>query len=150
MTRMNRKLEYALMALKHMSLKVPGQLTSAKEVVSTTGVPFDATARVMQQMAQQGLLRAEHGAHGGYSIVKDLSKVSFFDLHEMILGPLDIVKCIQATTECDLSNTCNIQSPLTNLSRRLSDFYRGVTLAELLRIKETTRVSNMSAEAGPQ
>lgn len=139
MTRMNRKLEYALMALKHMSLKVPGQLTSAKEVVAATGVPFDATARVLQQMAQQGLLRAEHGAHGGYSIIKDLNKISLLDLHDIVLGPLDLVKCMQSTTDCELISKCNIQSPLAALSRRLMDFYRSVTLAELLRIKEPAR-----------
>ena len=122
-----------------MSLKVPGQLTSAKEVVSNTGVPFDATARVLQQMAQQGLLRAEHGAHGGYSIIKDLSKVSLLELHDMILGPLDLVKCMQESADCELTSTCNIQSPIAALSRRLSDFYRSITLAELLRIKESPR-----------
>ncbi|MGE0762861.1 MAG: Rrf2 family transcriptional regulator [Bdellovibrionales bacterium] len=143
---MNRKLEYALMALKHMSLKVPGQLTTAKEVVSVTGVPFDATARVLQQMAQQGLLRAEHGAHGGYSIVKDLSKISLFELQEMILGPLELVKCLQGEPECELVDRCNIQSPLAALNRRLSEFYRSVTLAELLKIKEGKRVSEAVVE----
>lgn len=53
MNKLNRKVEYALMALKFMSSKVPGELTSTKEVVESTGCPFDATARVMQQMAQK-------------------------------------------------------------------------------------------------
>ena len=147
MTRMNRKLEYALMALKYMSLKVPGQLTSAKEVVSITGVPFDATARVLQQMAQQGLLRAEHGAHGGYSIVKDLSKVSLFELYEIILGPIDVVKCLQGDPECELLGSCNIQSPLANFNRRLNEFYRGIILADLLKIKEAKRAPEVTIEA---
>lgn len=135
MTRMNRKLEYALMALKHMSTKMQGQLTSAKEVVAVTGVPFDATARVLQLMAQKGLLRAEQGAHGGYSIVKDLNRVSLFDLHEMILGPFELVKCAQEQPECELAGQCNIQSPLIHLNRKLHDFYRSLSLQDLLKIK---------------
>jgi Rrf2 family transcriptional regulator, nitric oxide-sensitive transcriptional repressor len=56
MNRLNRKVEYALMALKVMAQKRAGELTSAKEVVEKTGCPFDATARVLQQMAQKGIL----------------------------------------------------------------------------------------------
>ena len=135
MNRLNRRLEYALMALKHMSGKVPGQLTSAKEVVEATGGPFDATARVMQQMAQHGLLRSEHGAHGGYVIIKDLGKVSLYDLFEMILGPVEMVKCLHEGFECELKETCNIQSPLTGLNRKFMEFYKGLVLGELLGVK---------------
>ncbi len=135
MNRMNRKLEYALMALKHMSQKVPGQLTSAKEVVEATGGPFDATARVMQQMAQKGLLRSEHGAHGGYVIVRDLKKVSFFELYEIVLGPLELVKCIQTPSECEMVTSCNIQSPVAILNRKLSEFYRDQSVGDLLKIQ---------------
>lgn len=136
MNRMNRKLEYALMALKHMSSKVPGQLTSAKEVVEATGVPFDATARVMQTMASRGLLRSEQGAHGGYVIMRDLGKVTLFELYEMILGRLETARCMSDAAGCELHETCNIQSPMNVLHRRMTDFYRGVSLAELLRLKD--------------
>ena len=68
------------MALKIMAEKRADELTSAKDVVDSTGSPFDATARVLQLMAQHGILRSEHGAHGGYSLVRDLTNVS---LHEL-------------------------------------------------------------------
>lgn len=137
MNRMNRKLEYALMALKHMAGKMPGQLTSAKEVVEATGGPFDATARVMQLMAQKGLLRSEHGAHGGYVIVRDLNKVSLYDLMEIVLGPVEIVKCLHGSGRCEIEETCNVQSPINILNRKLTDFYRSLSLTEILRLRET-------------
>lgn len=140
MNKMNRKLEYALMALKHMSGKMPGELTSAKEVIAITGGPFDATARVMQLMAQQGLLRSEQGAHGGYSIVKDLSKVSFYELIEMILGPMGITKCLHGNGQCELVDNCNIVSPITVLNKKLVEFYRSLTLKELLRVRELSNI----------
>lgn len=138
MTRLNRKVEYALMALKHMSSKFPGQLTTAKEICEVTGGPFDATARVMQVMAHKGLLKSEQGAHGGYLLVKDLSKVSFYELMEMILGPMEIVKCIHASEECELHSSCNIQSPLSQLNSRLMEFYSQLPLNDLLQVKDKT------------
>jgi Rrf2 family protein len=134
MNKINRKLEYALMALKHMSQKIPGELTSAKEVSDSFHTPFDATARVMQQMAQKenGLLRAEYGANGGYQINKDLARVSILDLIEMIEGPTALVKCVNAENSCDIKGTCNISSPLQTLNDRLNDFYQNLSLKELL------------------
>ena len=66
MNKINRKLEYALIGLKHMRAKAPGELTSVKELATAYGVPFDAASRVMQILAQNGVLISEQGAHGGY------------------------------------------------------------------------------------
>ena len=137
------------MALKVMSLKGQGQLTTAKEVVEQTGGPFDATARVMQIMAHHGLLKSEQGAHGGYLVAKDLSKVSFHEFSEMILGPIGLVRCLLDHDEgaCELHKTCNVRTPFFELNRRLVDFYRGVTLHELLRTKESASRVEGSHEA---
>ncbi|GIL18190.1 MAG: hypothetical protein BroJett040_19410 [Oligoflexia bacterium] len=132
MNKMNRKLEYSLMALKHMSQKTPGELTSAKEVSESYHAPFDATARVMQMMAQKGLLRAEHGAFGGYQITKDLSKVTMHDLLNIIQGPTKIAKCMTKNEPCDLQAQCNIISPLNNLNQKLNEFYKSLSVREVL------------------
>ena len=132
MKRLNRKLEYSLMALKHMLGKLPGELTSANEIVEKVGSPFDATARVLQIMAQKGLLKSEQGVHGGYVIVRDLSKVSFFELSEMILGPVRVTKCMDQE-DCDLHAKCNIHNPMQILDRRINEFYQGLNIGEILR-----------------
>src|SRR5690606_37884444 len=109
--------------------KFSGQLTTVKEVCQATRIPFDATSRVMQLMAQKGILKSEHGAHGGYMIARDLSKVSFYDVAETILGPVEVVRCASGHGDCEFANKCNVQSPLQNLNARLVGFYRTVTVA---------------------
>ena len=132
MNKFNRKLEYALMALKYMGQKIPGELTSAKEVSDSFNTPFDATARVMQVMAQKGLLRVEHGAFGGYQITRDLSKVSMRNLLEIIEGRTAMVKCLEKESPCEMHGTCNILSPVQVLQHRLNEFYSNITLKDLL------------------
>ncbi len=136
MTRLNRKVEYALMALKIMAQKRPGEVTSAKEVVDVTGSPFDATARVLQQMAQNEILRSEQGAHGGYVLIRDLARVSVLELMELILGPMAIAKCMDDEADCDLRSSCNIVAPVSLLNRRLEEFYQSLTVSEILRLKD--------------
>ena len=138
MNKINRKVEYALMALKYMSQKIPGELTSAKEVSDAFHTPFDATARVMQQMASKGgILRAEYGASGGYQITKDLAKISMHDLVEIIEGTTALVKCLHKEAPCEIQGTCNIVSPVTTLNQKLIEFYKGLSLKELLVAKSS-------------
>lgn len=124
------------MALKVMAQKRQGELTSAKEVVELTGCPFDATARVLQQLGQHGILRSEQGAHGGYLLLRDLTKFSLFDLMEVVLGPVAVAKCMQGGGVCDLKHTCNIISPVSAFNRKLTEFYQGLSVGELLRVRE--------------
>jgi Rrf2 family protein len=137
MNKINRKLEYALIGLKHMRAKAPGELTSVKELATAYGCPFDATSRVMQVLAQHGVLISEQGAHGGYMIGRDLARLSFAELSEILLGKVAIARCFADSSDdgdhaCEMRASCNIVSPVQMLNRKLTEFYRGLSVAELL------------------
>ena len=133
MFKINRKLEYALISLRHMSAKAPGQLTSAKEICDIYHAPFDPTSRVLQIMAQQGIVRAEQGAHGGYQILKDLSKVTLQDLTDIIEGPVEIVNCFHGNySHCDMTSSCNVISPMLNLNEKIAVLFRAINVRELI------------------
>ena len=142
MFKINRKIEYALIALKHMSAGAPGTLTSAKEVCDIYHTPFDPTSRVLQLMTQHGILHAEHGAYGGYSISKDLSKVSFSDLIEIITGPVQIANCFHENhSHCELTPSCNVISPMLNLNERMFRLFKDITLKDLIGAKHSAERS---------
>ncbi len=111
---------------------MPGELTTAKEVSESYHAPFDATARTMQLMAQQGWLKSEQGALGGYQITKDLSKMSLLDLLTMIQGPTQIAKCMTKGEACEIHGSCNIITPIHLLNSRLNEFYKNLTIRDVL------------------
>lgn len=147
MIKVQRKIEYALMALKVMSLKRPGELTSAKEVADSVHAPFDVMARVLQVLAQKGILRAEQGAQGGYQITRDLTKVTVHDLVTLLQGPVEIAKCLQKDEACEIQGSCNIISPIQNLNHKLNEFYRGLTVQDVLFPSLAATVSASTARA---
>lgn len=154
MNKINRKLEYALIGLKHMRAKQPGELTTVKEIAAVYGCPFEATSKVMQVLAGRGLVRSEQGAHGGYQLVKDLNRVSLYEVMEMVVGRVEIAKCMhQAEGGCDLRGSCNVVSPIENLNRKLIEFYRGLMVGDLLDGRSGARPSSpelrgLAASAG--
>ncbi len=138
MTKLNRKIEYSLMALKFIQRRQSQEKVTAKEVAEGVHAPFDVIARVMQMMAQKGLLNSEHGASGGYRLSQDLKEVSLYQLVEMIEGPTALVKCISEAGACDIQKSCSIASPIKSLNDKLNHFFREVSLGELL--EETNHV----------
>lgn len=131
--RLHKKVEYGLIALRHMAAKRPGELTSAKEICESFQLPFDGTARVLQILANQGILKSEQGVQGGYQIIRDLRKHTLLEFMEIVLGPQAVVRCLQHGGEtCELRGSCNIRGPVEVLNDRMLEFLRGIPLSEIV------------------
>ena len=136
MFKVNRKIEYALMSLKHMSMKDKEELTSAKEICSAYETPFDPTSRVLQLMTQKNILQAEQGAHGGYKIIEDLTRMSLKELSEMLIGPIEITTCVQGDySQCAISEKCRIIEPMSTLNEQVINFFNGIMVGDLIKSK---------------
>lgn len=131
MTKLNRKVEYSLMALKYLHAQGDNKVT-AKEVAEALHASFDVMARVMQIMAQRGLLVSEQGASGGYRLAQSLNQISLHQLVEMIEGPTALVKCISDSGGCDIQSNCNILSPVKSLNAKLTSFFKQISVLELV------------------
>lgn len=130
MIKINRKVEYALMALKLMKEKGAGELTTAREVCDQFKTPFDTTAKVMQIMNASGILHSHKGVKGGYSLSRDLSDVTYMELVELIEGKSFMMDCHEGP--CDLFHKCNISQPIKRLNDYLINIFSILTLNELL------------------
>jgi Rrf2 family protein len=130
MIKINRKVEYALMVLKLMKEKGPSELTTAREVCDRFELPFDTTAKVMQQMNGADFLHSHKGVKGGYTLARELSSISYIELAELIEGKSFMMDCHEGP--CDLIHTCNISQPIKRLNDYLINIFSSLTLHELL------------------
>jgi Rrf2 family protein len=152
MFKINRKIEYALIALKHMNAKNPVHLTSAKEVCDIYHTPFDPTSRVLQVMTQHGILHAEQGAKGGYRIIRNLSQFSIRELSDMIIGPIEIANCFHGENfcECTISPTCRIIAPMLNLNENIKKLFDTIMVGDLIDSKHQAEKSIRAKEMQPE
>jgi Rrf2 family protein len=130
MIKINRKVEYALMVLKLMQDKDTSDLTTAREVCDQYELPFDTTAKVMQQMNGAGILHSHKGVKGGYTLARDLSSISYIELAELIEGKSFMMDCHEGP--CDLFHSCNISQPIKRLNDYILNIFRSLSLQELL------------------
>ena len=138
MNTMNKKLEYALMALKYFDDQrlesLQDVIVSAKQIAEMTHAPYEVVARVLQILSSRGILKAEYGTQGGYRLEKNLSQITMHDLIVMIEGLTELAKCLSVDKECDLSAKCTIISPVQNLNQKVQNFYKSISIAEVLNV----------------
>lgn len=137
MLKVNRKVEYGLVALKHMQGKPRGNLTSVREICDAYKTPFDPLAHVLRILNAKGVLKSEQGAHGGYRLMESLDNISLAQFINMIEGQLAWTDCAKHDDECKcgLVDTCNILTPMHSFNQRLISFLGSISLAELLQVE---------------
>ena len=56
MLKITRKVEYALIALRHLQQKERGQLSSAKSMALEYGIPQELLAKILQKLSKEEIL----------------------------------------------------------------------------------------------
>jgi len=131
--KVNRKVEYGLVALKHMLTKPKGQLTSVREICDHYGTPFDPVAHVLRILNAGGLVQSEQGAHGGYRLMDEMRNINLAQFIEIVEGHLAFADCLRdEECRCNLMERCNIAGPMQVLNSKLLEFFKSVSVRDML------------------
>ncbi len=130
MLKITRKVEYALIALRHMQLKQSEELTSTKEIATRYGVPQQLLAKTLQHMARDGILEAVQGSAGGYRVATNLDKISMKDFFEKLEGPLGIMDCY-FDSDCIQIGSCNIRVPIQRINDNMRNLFSQMSVQEV-------------------
>jgi len=134
MFKINKRVEYALIALKHMSLKKDSCLTSVKELCNEYSISFDVMSKVLQKLLSNKIVISKQGTCGGYCIVVDLKELSLLSLFEIVTSKDAQINCFSSRkSDCSLKMTCNIKGPMCELNNKLRDFYNSILVYDLLK-----------------
>jgi Rrf2 family protein len=130
MLKLTRKVEYALIALRHLHAKTDSVVTNTKEIAETYEIPAPLLAKIMQQLARENLIEPIQGPNGGYRIKADLESIKMTDFIEILEGPLGLVDCFH-DTECSQIDQCNIRAPIEKINKTIIDLFSNMTLADI-------------------
>jgi len=131
MLKLSKKADYGLMAMKHLAEHAENGSCSAKDVAEAYSIPQELLAKVLQRLVKAELLHSQHGTNGGYTLARDASKITAFEVIRAIDGPLFITSCITVRGECGQSGRCTIREPLRRINQSIEEVLRRITIAEM-------------------
>ena len=130
MLTINKSIEYALIAMRHINENCEGRLCTSKEISNSYNIPKEILAKTMQKLCKVGYLNTIKGAHGGYFLNKKLKRISLIDFIESLAGPVGVVKCT-SNLECNMLDLCTIKSPITKINNNIRKVLSNVSLHEI-------------------
>jgi Rrf2 family protein len=131
--RLSKKVEYGLIAIRHIAAKPSGDIVTAKEIADRYGVPYELLAKVLQKLTRSGLIVSTQGMRGGYSLAKNPNEVSVSMIINAIEGNSPaIAKCMTDGPEsCEVFVRCTIKSPLSKVQASIENAFDSMTLAQI-------------------
>jgi Rrf2 family protein len=129
MLKITRKVEYALIAVKHLK-ENSGSLIPANEISSSYGIPKEILAKTMQKLAKANIIKSVKGPYGGYKAMDQSSSTTLNDFFEILEGPTGIMDCY-FDSGCDHLTHCNIRTPINKINDSIRNLFDKLTLADI-------------------
>ncbi len=120
------------MVLKTMAEGDLDKTITARELSHRLKTPFDTTSKVMQAMNNAGILKSSQGVKGGYSLNKDLSRLSYRVLTEVIEGSNFMYRCATKQDTCSYTDFCTISPSVRRLNELAIKYFDQIMVEEIL------------------
>ncbi len=125
--------EVAIRAALYLAGRPPGELSPVHEVAKATKLPSAYLSKVIQRLAQAGLVRTFRGPGGGIELGKSPEAITLWSLVRATDGPSDVDRCALGIGNCSPSNPCPLHGRWAPLREDFQKLLEGTTLAVLVR-----------------
>lgn len=97
--------EYSVRVLTYMASQDKG-LYSAKYLHEQLNIPYKYLTKLMTALSKSGFLASVKGRDGGFSIIKDIKKITLAKIVETVEGMESFNACVLGFHECSSENPC--------------------------------------------
>lgn len=134
MLQLSKKVEYSLIALRHMAMLPHGQTVTAKELAKLHNLPYELLAKLLQRLAKANIVRSSQGVKGGYSLAKDPKELQLAVIIQIVDEDKPMIaECYAEGPEsCYIFQNCSIRKPLGKVQRSINNVFERLTIAEIV------------------
>jgi len=129
---LKRNGDYSLRALLVLGRLADGEIMAADRLARSAKVAEPILRKLLQKMAGAGVVESTRGAGGGFRLARAPRDISVLEVIEPVQGKLAINRCFLAASHCPLKGRCAISRKLVGIQEHLVQFFKGITLADLL------------------
>ena len=131
--RFTTRTEYGLICLIYMARQGDMKLdpVSIKEIVTAEKYSQTYTEKILQHLRTKGIVAAQHGNQGGYTLNRPPSEITFKEIVEALEGHTFDVFCepdIRKEITCTHFSLCGVKPVWQKTKDILDQFYGSITL----------------------
>jgi len=128
---------YGIRAVIYLAGKDPKKgNTGIKQISADLGLPGPFLAKILQQLARNGILSSTKGPNGGFILLKKPESITLLDIVKIIDGEGIFKNCIINTGSCKgvkaSKKACPFHDDYGRLRMDLANLFRDKTIAGLV------------------
>ena len=99
-----------------------------RDVARCTGLHKPYLAKIINQLARQGLVKAKRGYHGGVVLARPPEKISLFQVMQAVDRDNQRSSCFFGLEKCPMKGRCPAHKPWKKMRQQLEAMLRKTTL----------------------
>ena len=134
MLRLSKRVEYGLIAVRHMASQRMGTVLTAKELSEKLEVPYELLAKVLQRLVRGHIVVSQQGIKGGYALARHPDEITISSVIKTIEQERPMLaECYSdGPDSCSLFENCTIRKPLGKIQRDLNQLFDKMTVLEIV------------------
>lgn len=121
--------EYALRSMVVLAM-APDQLVSTVTVAKRAQIPPNYLAKVLQQLANSGLVKGRRGVGGGYRLARNPSDIALIDIVRAVTEFKPIERC--PMPHQSTQRLCPLHTAVDAATRHVIESFAAVSLQKLI------------------
>ncbi len=124
------KTRYGLQAMVYLARA--GRICSAREISQKENIPFNFLEKIFSKLKKEGLIKAQRGSQGGYSLVCSPQKISIGKILKTLEGTIFSISCKKDCFSQRGKKKCPIKNVWKKIQYALNSTSDSITLADLI------------------
>jgi len=127
--KISKRAQYGVRAMVCLAKNKNKKAYSIREISNIEGIPFEFLAKLFADLEKEKLVKAKHGANGGYFLAKPAGKITAGNIVEALDGKITPVKC----GLCGKAKKCLSKNVWDKVKQSLSKTLYAITLKDLIK-----------------
>ena len=127
---LSHTIEYALRATLYIGQQQP-RAVRLQEVADAAAAPPRYLAKILGQLAREGVLQSTRGPNGGFRLAKNRETATLSDIVE-VFERSEPRRCLLGHGTCGSNPHCAVHERWAPIARPMGEFFDRTTIADLL------------------
>jgi Rrf2 family protein len=121
-----------LSSVCYLSRQEPGMVIPASAVAEAMEVPPEQAAKVLQSLANAGIVQSVRGRSGGYKLTRSPESITLAEVMDALVAPTELPTLEAKLCSCLPGGMCQIRAGLRRLRDRMRALMESQTIADLI------------------
>ncbi|MFH1305762.1 MAG: Rrf2 family transcriptional regulator [Candidatus Omnitrophota bacterium] len=141
--KLSTRTRYGTRMMIHLGLCYGKDPVLLRDIAKEEGISEKYLSQIIIALKSAGFVNSFRGAHGGYALSRSPSQITIESIVEVLEGKIDLAGEAKSPEEYSRASACVTRNLWGELSRKISETLKKITLSDLIKQHEESQVTGV-------